>query len=114
MVESANLSFLHRKDVPLRDREDIRDYLIGLIDELLELEAATHPSAGPCSNKNDLSREATQVAGRLLECSLGWAIDHQIGLVLDRASSDAPPLFNDRAASAPSYASDHLHEARAP
>ncbi len=113
MVESANLSFLHRKDVPLRDREDIRDYLIGLIDELLEIEAETHPSAGSCPNKDDLSREATQVAGRFLEFSIGWAIDHQVGLVLNSAPSGAPPLFDDRAANAPSNANDHLHEATA-
>lgn len=113
MVENDTLSFLHRQDRPLRDREDIRNYLIGLVDELLEIEAETHPSAGSCPNKDDLSREATQVAGRFLEFSIGCSIDHQVGLVLNSAPSGAPPLFDDRAANAPSNANDHLHEATA-
>jgi hypothetical protein len=93
--------FKHRWDYALRDGASHRRYLIELIDELLEIEASTHPSEGPCPEKNELSKDAFMVAGRLLERSIGWAIDHRIGLALDGVPSDALEV------------SDHIHESKA-
>lgn len=70
MAKIDDLSFLHRKDCPLKNSQGTRDYLIGLIDQLLEVEASSHPSVDPCPYKDDLSREAIQLVGRLLECSI--------------------------------------------
>ena len=111
--DEKSLFFQHRWDSPLRDNVNVRDDLIELIDELLELEAQTHPSAGDCTDKDELSRRASMVAGVLLQEVFGWAVDHQIGLVINGLPGGAPSLFEDVDVKVQQQANSHVHEATA-
>jgi hypothetical protein len=54
-------------------------YLLGRLDEL---EKQTRPSGGSATSKSkDMAAfDALELAGELVACVAGWAIDHQIGL----------------------------------
>jgi hypothetical protein len=108
-----NLYFQHRHNLPLRDDGGTREHLIELIDELLDLEAQTHPSAGDCPNKQELSRHGSMCAEDLLQTLFGWSVDHEIGLVLNGLPGGVPTLFDDLEDGDRRRASEHVHEAKA-
>ena len=113
MTEVSKPFFQHRGGVPLNTTDDARNHAAALIDELLELEARTHPNEGDCSEKDELSRHATMIAGDLLEELIGWAIDHQIGLVLNGMPGGAAAPFDNSETDAIRRAGAHVHEATA-
>ena len=73
----------HRKSD--RDPQNRRDYLNYLIDHLLEIEAATDPSAQEDSAKDkDMKAfQASNTVAEIVDDLAGWAVDHQIGLAMN-------------------------------
>lgn len=98
--------YQHRVLAPIRDtvvRKDVQTH----IDALLELESASHPINGPVPDKEMLSIDALMHAGELVNLLAGWAIDHQIGLVLNGVEGFPWPKGDDEARL---KAANHEHE----
>ena len=83
-----------------------------MIDNLMFLELETHPYAGSASDKDHKSRLALLHAEELVERLAGWAIDHQVGLVLEGLPKGAATPFDGKITPAQEMADDHRHESR--
>ena len=99
-----------------RGGEPDRDLINDLVEELLQLQAETHPSAGVAPYKDRSSRRALSKASNLVSMLAGWAIDHQAGLRINGTEPwPVPP--GGVADDDPAYkavqeaADDHRHEA---
>ena len=90
MTKPDTPQFSHRQPFPLTSGTT-RELAVELVDELLRLEEETHPwnsmvdgkVTRPAPQKDENSRLALMWANDLVELIAGWAIDHQIGLVLN-------------------------------
>ncbi len=90
MTQDNTPQFPHREPFPLIDGST-RELAIDLVDKLLRLEQETHPRnsmangrvTGAIAGKDENSRLALMVASDLVGMLVGWAINHQIGLVLN-------------------------------
>jgi hypothetical protein len=87
-----------------------------LIDRLGELEKQTHPGGGtPTSKGKDMAAfVALDLCGKLIDFVAGWAIDHQVGLAIERLQF--VPFQPSQTKSHPHYlqqkamVDDHRHE----
>ena len=108
-------SYPHRRSG--RDPQKRRDYLNHLIDRLLEIEAATDPSAQDDSAKDkDMKAfRASRIVAEIVDDLAGWAVDHQIGLAMNelkfvpRTTSRLRKRVDYQAAKI--RVDDHCHEA---
>lgn len=90
-----------------------------LIDRLEKLEKDTRPSGGDKTavGKDLAAFQALRVAGNLVEALAGWAIDHQIGLAMNRL--EFVPLGPQSSRALPEYLAarkavdSHSHEREA-
>ena len=98
--------FPHRQESPVRALP-LRDAVSRLVDELLELEAKTHPMNGHSIGKGLDSIEALFRASQLLQILVGWAVDHQAGLVC----TDTEIVLWAEDEEAQRLSDDHQHEA---
>src|SRR5271163_1769507 len=89
-------------DYPRRQYPKLNEdkYVKLLMDRLQELKQKTHPEGGSKSAKNkDLAAfEALQLAGVLVQCVAGWAVDHEAGLALEGLEfvPSVPPEMQNR------------------
>jgi len=108
-------SYPHRRKN--RDPHKRRDYLNHLIDRLLEMEAATDPSAQDDSAKDkDMQAfQASKIVAEIVDDLAGWAIDHQIGLAMNELKfvPRVPSQLREHEdyQSAKTSVDDHRHEA---
>lgn len=101
-------NYPHRGYRPKRDVEMVRIGVSMLVDRLLDLEAQTHPINGFAPGKEHDSVKALKYASQLFEVLVGWAVDHQAGLVLNDTEGFPWPEDDDKAQR---LADDHKHEA---
>lgn len=87
-----------------------RESALELIDELLRLEEESHPCNGIVAGKDEKSRLALMEVERLVEMLAGWAIDHQIGLVVNGLPGGAAFPANGKQTDTQRQADDHRHE----
>lgn len=100
--------FAHRQAHPIKDLPVVRKRALQILEDLLGLEARTHPQ-NPSPNSKELdSISALAAAGKLVELLAGWAIDHRAGMILNGATVFRWPEDDQEARS---EANDHRHEA---
>ena len=92
----------------IRDLPVFRNVVFKTVDRLLELEAKTHPINGLAPGKEHDSVKALKCAEQLLEWLVGWAVDHQAGLVLTDTEGFPWPEGDEKAQR---QTDDHRHEA---
>ncbi len=100
--------FGHRQENPLKDIAVHRQRVQQLVEELLDLEAKTHPQNPEPGEKELYSIAAVHLAGQLVEKLAGWAMDHRAGMILNGATVYPWPEDDQEA---PLQANDHRHEA---
>ena len=120
MTQDNTPQFPHREPFPLIDG-GTREQAIEIVDWLLRLEQETHPRnsmvngrvTGAIAGKDENSRLAFMVANDLVELLAGWAINHQIGLVLNGTPGGAAAPHDGGYSEAQRKADNHVHEATA-
>ena len=99
--------FAHRESHPIKDVSVLRQWVQEIVEDLLDLEAQTHPQ-NPSSDRKELdSIWALVLAGKLVEKLAGWAIDHRAGIVANGVTGLPWPEGDTKSASA---ANDHRNE----
>ena len=104
MTQDNTPQFPHREPFSLIDG-NTRELAIELVDDLLRFEQDTHPRnsivngriSGATAGKDESSRIALMVVNDLVRLLAGWAIDHQIGLVLNEGNRPAFLTLGGRA-----------------
>ena len=99
--------FRHRWAHPTRDLPVSREQVYKYVDKLLNLEKKTHPMNGPAADKELDSIMALVYIGKLADQLVGWALDHQSGLILNDTEGFPWPEGDKEAKHA---ADDHRHE----
>lgn len=120
MTRENSPEFPHREPFPLFDGST-RELAIDLVDKLLRLEQETHPRnsmvngrvTGAIMGKDENSRKAFMAVSDLVEMLAGWAINHQIGLVLNGTPGGAVAPHDGGYSEAQREADNHVHEAAA-
>ena len=118
MTQDNTPQFSHREPFPLIDGST-REQAIKIVDKLLRLEQETHPRnsmvngqvTGAIAEKDENSRLAFMAVSDLVEMLAGWAIDHQIGLVLNGTLGGAAAPHDGGYSEAQRKANNHVHEA---
>lgn len=99
--------FAHRQPHPIKDVPVLRQRVQEIVEDLLEIEARSHPQ-NPSPDEKELdSIRALAAAGDLVELLAGWAIDHRAGMILNGATV-FPWLQDDQEAH--TEANSHRHE----
>ena len=81
-----------------------------LVDELIRLEEETHPRSRPPVDKDWKARFALMQVEDLVEMLAGWAIDHLIGLAVNRHHGEAANPVDWEQSDTQRQADDHRHE----
>lgn len=107
-IPTCRDEFAHRQQLPINNIPVFRQQVEELVEDLLQLEARTHPE-----NRNPFEKELCSIAAlakteKLVDMLAGWAIDHRAGMVLNGATV-YPWSEGDQ--EAPIQANDHRHEA---
>jgi hypothetical protein len=99
--------FAHRQQYPIKDIPVFRQEVEKIVEELLQLEARTHPANRDPGKKELCSIDALVRTERLVEILSGWAIDHRAGMILN-GTTVYPWPEDDQVA--PIQANNHDHE----